>query len=148
MGGVRLARVDGAAFTDCLFLIGQAWVHRAAGDVAGAGEDLAAAVKLVPEGSVEFLLGLIEAGEWPEPGPGLAEMDAWLERCRLAGTGELKLFSGPLPAAPRRPGMFDALNLAIMSIGPAREGPPELDQPVEGRPFDMTFDGRLSAGRK
>jgi hypothetical protein len=37
-----------------------------------------------------------------------------------------------------------------MSLEPHRQGPPTLDKPVEAalNAFDITFDGRLSAGRK
>ena len=56
-------------FADTLFLIGQAWLKRGAGDVDGASADLAAAMKLVPLEAVEAILFMIEAGELPEPDP-------------------------------------------------------------------------------
>ena len=43
---------------------------------------------------------MIEAGELPEPGPGPEAMDAWLEECRQAGAGDLRLTLGYMPAAP------------------------------------------------
>ncbi len=103
MEGARFTRVNRAVFADCLFLIGQAWVKRAAGDLRGAAEDLTQAVAMVPPGTVEMITGMIEAGEWPEPGPDLEAMDDWLERCRQAGAGELRMTIGEIPARPARP---------------------------------------------
>jgi hypothetical protein len=104
MGPDRVLRVDSAAFADCLFLIGQAWVKRAGGDLQGAAVDLAGAMALVPEGSVELIMNLIEAGDLPEPSPDHDAMDAWLERCRQAGAGDLRLTlvraAPPPPAVP------------------------------------------------
>ena len=94
---------------DFLFLFGQAWVKRSAGDQAGADEDLAAA--FVPPGSADFITGLIESGEWPEPGPGPAAMTGWLERCRLAGGGDLRLLSSKV-IKPGRPDLFGAESAA------------------------------------
>ncbi len=34
---------------------------------------------------------MIIEGDLPMPGPGPGAMDAWLEQCRLAGSGEWKL---------------------------------------------------------
>ncbi len=102
MDRARLTRIDGAVFADCLFLIGQAWVKRDTGDVQGAAEDLAAATALVPEGAVELILSMIEAGELPEPSADPDQMDAWLERCRQAGAGDFKLTVSERPAAPPR----------------------------------------------
>ena len=108
MDRARVTRVDGAVFADALFLIGQAWVKRDAGDVRGAGEDLASAMALVPDGTAELILGMIEAGDLPEPGAGPAAMDAWLEHCRQAGAGDFRLTSVrpsaflKAPAAPPR----------------------------------------------
>lgn len=84
-----LSRVDTAAFADCLFLVGQAWVKRALGEDQGAVEYLADAMVLVPDGTVEMILCMIEDGALPEPVPGA--MDPWLECCRRAGAGELRL---------------------------------------------------------
>jgi hypothetical protein len=113
----RLLRVDSAALADALFLIGQAWVKRNAGDVAGATEDLAAALALVPDGTVDLILGLIDSGEWPQPSNDPDEMDAWLERCRLAGAGDIRLTvlrAAPDPprtaASPPRESEADFLN--------------------------------------
>ncbi len=103
MERAKVIRVDGAVFADCLFLIGQAWLKRDAGDLRGAGEDLAAAMALVPDGSVEMIMSLIESGEWPEPSPDPDAMDAWLERCRLAGAGDLRLIVTEHPAIPSAP---------------------------------------------
>ena len=83
--------MDSAAFADALFLIGQAWIKRDAGDVPGAAEDLAAAMALVPDGAVELITGMIEGGDLPEPSPDPDAMEAWLERCRQAATGDLRL---------------------------------------------------------
>jgi hypothetical protein len=84
-----LSRVDTAAFADCLFLVGQAWVKRALGDDQGAVEYLADAMVMVPDGTIEMILCMIEDGALPEPVPGA--MDPWLECCRQAGAGELRL---------------------------------------------------------
>ena len=88
-------------FADCLFLIGQAWVTRALDDERGAAEDLAAAMALVPPGTVEMILGMIEDGDLPEPHPDA--MDDWLESCRQAGAGDFRLTFVRVPAAPPRP---------------------------------------------
>jgi hypothetical protein len=101
-----LTGADTAAFADCLFLVGQAWVKRALGDDQGAVEYLADAMVMVPDGTVEMILGMIENRALPEPVPGA--MDPWLECCRRAGAGELRLtaarFRPPrrLPLLPRR----------------------------------------------
>jgi hypothetical protein len=92
---------DTAAFADCLFLVGQAWVKRAVGDDQGAVEYLADAMVTVPDGTVEMILCLIEDRALPEPVPGA--MDPWLECCRQAGAGELRLTSARFPAARRLP---------------------------------------------
>ena len=106
MDRARLTRIEGAVFADCLFLIGQAWVKRDTGDVRGAAEDLAAAMALVPEGAVELIMSMIEAGELPEPSADPEQMDAWLERCRQAGAGDFKLTVSERPAAaPRAPAL-------------------------------------------
>ena len=100
-----LTGADTAAFADCLFLVGQAWVKRALGDDQGAVEYLADAMVMVPDGTVEMILGMIENRALPEPVPGA--MDPWLECCRRAGAGELRLtaarFRPPrrLPLLPR-----------------------------------------------
>jgi hypothetical protein len=91
-----LTRVDAAALADCLFLVGQAWVKRALGDDQGAVAFLAAAMVMVPDGTVERILSMIENGVLPEPVPGA--MNPWLECCRQAGAGELRL-----PSAGSRP---------------------------------------------
>jgi len=94
---------DTAAFADCLFLVGQAWVKRAVGDDQGAVEYLAEAMVMVPDGTVEMILGLIEDRALPEPVPGA--MDPWLECCRQAGAGELRLTAARLPSAPAAPAL-------------------------------------------
>jgi len=100
-----LTGADTAAFADCLFLVGQAWVKRAVGDDQGAVGYLAEAMAMVPDGTVEMILGMIEDRALPEPVPGA--MDPWLECCRQAGAGELRLtaarFRPPrrLPLLPR-----------------------------------------------
>jgi hypothetical protein len=103
MDRARLTRIEGAVFADCLFLIGQAWVKRDAGDVRGAAEDLAAARALVPDGAVELIMSMIEAGDLPEPSADPDAMEAWLERCRQAGAGDFKLTVSERPAAPKPP---------------------------------------------
>jgi len=101
-----LTGADTAAFADCLFLVGQAWVKRAVGDDQGAVEYLADAMVMVPDRTVEMILCMIEDRALPEPVPGA--MDPWLECCRQAGAGELRLTppgSRPprrLPLLPRR----------------------------------------------
>lgn len=80
---------------------GQAWAKRALGDERGAAEDLAGAMALVPAGTVEMILGMIEDGDLPEPHPDT--MDEWLERCRQAGAGDLKLTVATFSAAPKPP---------------------------------------------
>lgn len=101
MERMRITKVPGAVFADTLFLIGQAWLKRYAGDIDGAAADLAAAMKLVPLEAVETILFMIEAGELPEPAPGAA-MDAWLEQCRQAGAGEFRLTLGQRSASERQ----------------------------------------------
>ena len=96
---VRITRFDGAVLADTLFLAGQAWVKREAGDVDGAAGDLAAAMKLVPADTVEAILGFITDGTLPEPAPGDGGMDAWLETCRQAGAGELEVIRILFPSA-------------------------------------------------
>jgi hypothetical protein len=93
-----LTRVDAAAFADGLFLVGQAWVKRALGDDQGAVEYLADAMVVVPDGTVEMILSIIEDGVLPEPVPGA--MDPWLECCRQAGAGELRLTGARIPSTP------------------------------------------------
>jgi hypothetical protein len=88
---VRKTRFDGAVLADSLFLIGQAWVKSDLGDHVAAAEDLAAARELIPPDSVEAIQNLIVTGFLPEPGPGPEAMDAWLEACRQAGSGEWTL---------------------------------------------------------
>jgi hypothetical protein len=92
-----------AAFADCLFLVGQAWVKRAVGDDQGAVEYLVDAMVMVPDGTVEMILGLIEDRALPEPVPGA--MDPWLECCRQAGAGELRLTATRFPSAPAAPAL-------------------------------------------
>jgi hypothetical protein len=87
----------------CRYLIGRAWLERGAGDVQGAAASLAAAMALVPPEAVQGILFMIEAGELPEPGPGAEAMDAWLEQCRQAGAGDLRMTLGYVPAAPLAP---------------------------------------------
>ena len=84
---------------DCLYLVGRAWVRLRTGDQAGADEDLSAAMKLVPPDTVRAIMGLIEAGELPEPGLEPGSVDAWLEACRSAGAGEWALIRIMLPSA-------------------------------------------------
>jgi hypothetical protein len=154
----RYIPVDGAAFADFLFLFGQAWVKRSAGDRAGADEDLADAAALVPPGSVEFFTELIESGEWPEPGPDPEAMIGWLERCRLAGAGDLRLLSGEI-IKPDRPDSFSAefaarlaehcadaeRRMASGELGPPPEMPPERPPPWEIDPLKgLNRPGSLS----
>src|SRR6267154_5419891 len=96
---VRITRFDGAVLADTLFLIGQAWVKREAGDVDGGTKDLVAAMELVPPDTVEAILGFITDGTLPEPAPGPGGMDAWLETCRQAGAGELEVIRILFPSA-------------------------------------------------
>jgi len=97
---MRVVKVDPSDLADCLFLIGQAWLKRGAKDTNGAVDDLAAAMRLVPPGAVEAILFMIQAGELPEPGPDPAQMGAWLEQCRQAGAGDLRMTFGYVPAEP------------------------------------------------
>jgi len=102
---MRVVKVDPAVLADGLFLIGQAWIKYGAGDHEGANADVDAAVDLLPRQGVEAILFMIEAGELPTPGPGPEAMDAWLEQCRQAGAGELRVNLGYMPVAapPDRP---------------------------------------------
>jgi hypothetical protein len=90
-GSGRITRFDGAVLADALFLIGQAWVKRVAGDTAGAAEDEAATERLLPRDTIAAIRTMIIEGDLPAPGPGPEAMAAWLEQCRLAGAGEWKL---------------------------------------------------------
>jgi len=95
----RITRFDGAVMADALFLIGQAWVKRVAGDEAGAVEDETAVARLLPPDTVTAIRALIIEGDLPVPGPGAEAMDAWLEQCRLAGAGEWRLLRIAGPSA-------------------------------------------------
>lgn len=109
----RITRFDGAVLADALFLIGQAWVRGEDGDADGAAADLAAAMKLIPPDTVEAIHHFIEAGTLPEPSSAPGGMDAWLETCRQAGAGELKvtriLFPSAAEVAERPPWEVDSL---------------------------------------
>ena len=96
-----LTGADTAAFADCLFLVGQAWVKRALSDDQGAVEYLADAMVMVPDGTVEMILGMIENRVLPEPVPGA--MDPWLECCRRAGAGDLRLTVAGFPSSSAAP---------------------------------------------
>ena len=115
-----LTRADTAAFADCLFLAGQAWVRRALGDDQGAVEYLADAMVMVPDGTVEMILCMIEDRTLPEPVPGA--MDPWLECCRQAGAGDLRLTAARFPSAPAAPapspGVTSRLRLRFPGTGP------------------------------
>jgi hypothetical protein len=100
LGVMRVVKVDPAVLADCMYLIGRAWLERGVGDTEGAAASLAAAMVLVPPEAVQAILFMIETGELPEPGPGPEAMDAWLEQCRQAGAGDLRLTLGYVPAAP------------------------------------------------
>ena len=65
----RITRFDGAVLADTLFLVGQAWVKRRPGMWTAGLRISSAAMKLVPPDSVRAIMGLIEAGVLPEPGP-------------------------------------------------------------------------------
>ena len=95
----RITRFDGSVMADALFLIGQAWVKRVAGDAAGAGRDEAAVARLLPPDTIAAIRTLIIEGDLPMPGPGPEAMDAWLEQCRLAGAGEWRLLRIAAPSA-------------------------------------------------
>src|SRR6267142_2091322 len=58
-----------------------------------------AAMKLIPPDTVEAIHHFIEAGTLPEPSSGPGGMDAWLETCRQAGAGELKVTRILFPSA-------------------------------------------------
>jgi hypothetical protein len=114
-----LTGADTAAFADCLFLVGQAWVKRAVGDDQGAVQYLADAMVMVPDGTVEMILYMIEVRALPEPVPGA--MDPWLECCRQAGAGELRLTAARFasaPAAPALPRVTSRLRLRFPGTGP------------------------------
>jgi hypothetical protein len=100
---MRVVKVDPAVLADCMYLIGRAWLERGAGDTQGAAASLAAAMALVPSEAVQAILFMIEAGELPAPGPGPEAMDAWLEQCRQAGAGDLRLTLGYVPVVPSVP---------------------------------------------
>lgn len=96
MGKARFSRVDGAVFADCLFLVGQAWVRRAAGDAPGADEDLAAPAARCPElFSEEFDKRLSQlsadaealkaAGELGPPPPMPPERPPWEDDSAVTG---------------------------------------------------------------
>jgi len=86
-----ITRFDGAALADGLFLIGQAWVKRLTADDRGAAEDETAAVRLLGRDTVAAIRMMILEGDLPRPELGPGGMDAWLEHCRRAGSGEWKL---------------------------------------------------------
>ena len=140
----RITRVDGAVFADALFLIGQAWLKRDAGDVDGAAADLAAAMKLVPLEAVEAILFMIEAGELPEPAPGAA-MDAWLEQCRQAGAGEFRLTLGHRPAPERQAettAEFLARLARIRAEADAAQGIAPAPPPAPAKPMSLADELR------
>jgi hypothetical protein len=95
----RITLFDGSVMADALFLIGQAWVKRVAGDAAGASRDEAAVARLLPPDTIAAIRTLIIEGDLPMPGPGPTAMDAWLEQCRLAGAGEWRLLRIAAPSA-------------------------------------------------
>jgi hypothetical protein len=98
-GSSRITRFDGAVMADALFLIGRAWVKRLAGDDAGAAEDEAATERLLPLDTIAAIRSMIIEGDLPMPGLGPGAMDAWLEQCRLAGSGEWKLLRISAPSS-------------------------------------------------
>jgi hypothetical protein len=112
-----LTGADTAAFADCLFLVGQAWVRRAVGDDQGAVEYLADAMVMVPDGTVEMILCMIEDRALPEPVPDA--MDPWLECCRQAGAGELSLTAARF-RPPRRLPLLTRRHLEIEGALPGR----------------------------
>jgi hypothetical protein len=134
---MRVVKVDPAVLADCMFLIGRAWLERGARDVDAAVASLAAAMVLVPPEGVQAILFMIEAGELPAPGPGAGAMDAWLEQCRQAGAGDLRLTLGYVPVAPSLPpeGRHETeaeflLRLARMVPGDNAPGRPSPAEPV------------------
>lgn len=100
---MRVVKVDPDVLADCMYLIGRAWLERGAGDTEGAAASLAAAMALVPSEAVQAILFMIEVGELPSPGPGPEAMDVWLEQCRQAGAGDLRLTLGYVPVGPSAP---------------------------------------------
>ncbi len=64
----------------------QAWGKRDHGDTEGAAEVMATALTLVPPGTAELILAMIDAGELPEPSADT--MGEWLEICHAAKAGE------------------------------------------------------------
>ena len=112
-----LTGADTAAFADCLFLVGQAWVKRALGDDQGAVQYLADAMVMVPDGTVEMILCMIEDRALPEPVPGA--MDPWLECCRQAGAGELRLTAARF-RPPRRLSLLPRRHLRTKAAFPGR----------------------------
>jgi hypothetical protein len=97
---MRVVKVDPAALADGMFLIGQAWIKYGAGDHEGADADVDAAADLLPRQGIEAILFMIEAGDLPTPGPEPGAMEAWLEECRQAGAGELRMKLGYMPVTP------------------------------------------------
>ena len=112
-----LPGADTAALADCLFLVGQAWVKRALGDDQGAVEYLVDAMAVIPDGTVEMILCMIEDGALPEPVPGA--MDPWLECCRQAGAGELRLTAARF-RPPRRLLLLPRRHLETQAALPGR----------------------------
>jgi hypothetical protein len=143
--GARVTRFDGAVLADALFLIGQAWVRGETGDADGAAADLAAAMRLIPPDTVEAIHHFIEAGTLPEPSSAPGGMDAWLETCRQAGAGELKVTRILFPSAAEqaeedRAAFFARLDeiraeaerrVASGEAGPWRPDVPERPPPWE-----------------
>lgn len=105
--GTGLTRVDPAAFADCMYLVGAALAKLQTGDEPGAVKDLREAGAQVPEDTVEMILELILEGDLPWPAADA--MDAWLEKCRQAGAGDMRLIArrsraaGPGVPAQRQP---------------------------------------------
>jgi hypothetical protein len=146
----RITRFDGAVLADALFLIGQAWVKLAAGDLRGGDEALAAARELVPPDTIEAITHMIDAGTLPEPGPDPAAMDAWLEQCRLAGAGDWTLTRIMFPSArelrQEEHEAFLARLAGIRAQAAARQAagePADVPHPETGR--ELARPGGLAA---
>ena len=143
---MRVVKVDPAVLADCMFLIGRAWLERGTGDTDAAAASLAAAMALIPPEGVEAILFMIEAGDLPAPGPGPEALDAWLEQCRQAGAGDLRMTLGRVPAGldPPAQGQGESEAEFLMRLARAANtrsnAPPAQPPPAE--PVDLAAEMR------
>lgn len=144
-GSGRITRFDGALMADALFLIGQAWAKRLAGDDAGAAEDEAAVARLLPPDTIAAIRTMILEGDLPMPGPGPEAMAGWLEQCRLAGAGEWKLMRITQPsgreAQRRQEEDFLARLAEIRAAAEAEHGTAPVERPA-AKPLNLADEMR------